>query len=119
MAKIDIRNKILNAKDNEQEKVHIKQWDVEVLVKGMSGKERDTLLQDCVNQQSGVTDMGKMNTALVMQCCYDPETEEKVFESADADMIASKSAGALSKIIAVASRLSGLDEDALGDSVKN
>lgn len=119
MAKIDLRNKILNAADVESEIVEVKQWDVKIKIKGMTGKQRDALLQGCINQKTGVTNMEKMNTQLVLECCFDPDTDEKVFEAADADLIANKSAGALSKVIAVASRLSGLDEDTVEKAEKN
>jgi hypothetical protein len=119
LAKIDLRNKILNAVDVESEIVEVKQWDVKIKIKGMTGKQRDALLQESINQKTGVTDMAKMNTKLVLECCYDPETDEKVFEPADSDLIANKSAGALSKVIAVASKLSGLDEASLSEAEKN
>ncbi len=114
-----LRDKILNAVDTEQEEVYVKQWDVKILVKGLTGKERDALLQKAVNMKTGQTDMNKLNTWLVIESCYDPETGEKIFEPADFDLVASKSAGALSKIIAVASKLSGLDEEALKEAEKN
>ncbi len=119
MSKNKLRDKILNTVDVEQEEVYVKQWDVKILVKGMTGKARDALLQKCMNQKTGVMDMAKMNTQLVIECSFDPEIGEQVFEQADAEMIASKSAGALSKIIAVASKLSGLDEEALKEAEKN
>jgi hypothetical protein len=119
LAKNKLRDKILNSVDVEQEKVYVKQWDVEILIKGMTGKQRDNLLQQCVNPKTGATNMNKLNTLLVIESCFDPETEEKLFEMADFDLIANKSAGALSKVIQVASRLSGLDEMALEEAAKN
>lgn len=78
-----LRDKILNAVDTEQEEVYVKQWDVKILVKGLTGKERDALLQKAVNMKTGQTDMNKLNTWLVIESCYDPETGEKIFEPAE------------------------------------
>jgi hypothetical protein len=105
---MNLRDKILLAKDIESELVEIPQWDVIIEVKGLNGKQRSLLLQDTMGD-AGKLDLVKLYPQLVVRSCFDPDTGERIFTDADCDAIAEKS-GAVQEIIgAVAMRLSGLD----------
>lgn len=106
-----LRDKIFAAKDMQEEKVFISEWDTEVLVKSFNGTARNNILQACteIKGQETKTDLGKMQLMVVIESTFDPETGEKVFEKADMDALGSKSAKALDRIFKVASRLSGLN----------
>lgn len=112
---MSLRDKILAAKDIESEQVLVKQWDVTVEVRGLTGRQRAILLQDVIGPK-GKIDMQKLYPQLVVISTYDPEDGKPVFQAGDIDAISEKSGGALEAIAQVAMRLSGLNE---GDAEKN
>jgi hypothetical protein len=59
-----------------------------------------------------------MMPEIVVQCVFDPETGEQVFDNADKDAVMGKSGAALDKIVAVAMRLSGFGEKAVDEAGK-
>jgi len=105
-----LRDKILNAKDINEKLVKIEEWDCELLVKSMTGKERANFLKN--SSKEGELDFEKLYPELVIATTYDPETNEKVFGKEDRDIINTKSAGAIEKIAKTALELSGLGEEA-------
>ena len=117
MSKINLREKILNAKDIREEKITIKEWEVEVLVKGMTGKERANFLK--LSTKNDKVDFEAMYPTLVISSTYCPESGEKVFGIGDKDILNTKSASAVEKIAKKVLELSGLDEDAHEEAVKN
>lgn len=119
LAKINLRDKILNADDIKKEVVPVEEWDCELEVRGLSGKERNSILNKVMNKQSGEMDLDTLYTTLLIKSVYDPETGEKVFEEKDRDMLSGKSGAALEKVAQVASRLSGLDNKGVQNAVKN
>lgn len=117
-----LRDKILNAKDQRKEKVYVEEWDAEIEVRSMTGKERAALLRKCmVRDDKGEkeVDIEKMTVYAIISCCYDPETGEKLFEEADRDMLNSKNAGALQRLSETVLELSGLSETAKEKARKN
>ena len=117
MSKLNLREKILNAKDIKEEKIFIKEWDVELLIKGMTGKERANFLK--ASTKNDKVDFESMYPTLVISSTYDPESGEKVFGIADKDIINSKSSAPVEKIAKKVLELSGLDEEAHEEEVKN
>lgn len=105
---MNLRDKILNAKDIDEKKIKIEEWGVDVVVKSMTGKERATFLKNTSN--GGELDFEKMYPELVIATCYDPDSGDKVFQKEDRDIINTKSAGAIEKIAKIALELSGLGE---------
>ena len=61
---MSLRDKILNAKDIKEEKVFVKEWDAEILVKGMTGKERAKFMKMSV--KGDTMDFEAMYPALVI-----------------------------------------------------
>jgi hypothetical protein len=116
---INLREKILNANDEQAELVTVEQWGVDVLVKSMTGKERATLMNQCLNQKTGVMDMEKLYALLVIHTAYDPSTNEKVFHQNDLELLNNKNGAAMEKIAKVASRLSGMEDGQVDEKVKN
>lgn len=116
---MNLRDRILNSNDEQTELVTVEQWGVTILVKSMSGKARAGLMNQCLNQKTGVMDMEKLYGLLVINTSYDPDTGQKVFEPADLDTLNGKNGAAMEKIAKVASRLSGMDDGAVDQQVKN
>lgn len=114
-----LREKILNAKDIKEEKVLVPEWEAEILIKGLTGAARSKILADCIDQRTGAMDIEKFYPELIIATAFDPDTGEKVFEPADRDTINTKNGGVLEKVAQVAAKLSGLDQNAIGDALKN
>lgn len=114
----NIRSKILGAQDIKEELLTIDEWDVEVLVKGLTGKNRARIMQACVNKKGDV-DYEKMYPLLVINGAYDPETLTRIFQEADKDAIGDKAGGAVERIALTVMSLSGLSEQAAKDAEKN
>lgn len=107
----ELRERILATKDIPSERVFIEAWGVDVEVRGMSGRARAAFVQQALGD--GGVNLAKAYPLLVAECCFDPETGERIFTVADLEALAEKSGTALEQIAIVAGRLSGLDDEAV------
>lgn len=114
----NLRDLILSANDIKSEKVHVDVWDVDLEIRGLTGKERAELLQQCFTPQGGM-DLEKMYPLLAIMSVHDPETGEKVFQPEDRDALNEKSGAALEQIAQVAMKLSGMEPDSFDNALKN
>ena len=111
---------ILAADDIRSERVEIPEWGGEVMVRGLTGAQRDAW-ESSMSRRVGkqmVPDMRNFRARLVVLCVVD-ETGELVFHGGDIDALAGKSGSALDKIYGVAARLSGISEDDAEELAKN
>jgi hypothetical protein len=104
----ELRKSIFEADDIGREVVDVPEWEVKVEVRGMNGKARATFLRRATNPADGTLEYEKFYPELLIATIHDPESGEKVFESADRDAINEKSGAALERLALVAQRLSGL-----------
>ncbi len=114
---MNLRDKILAAKDIPSEKVNIPEWGVELVVKGMSAGDRITLMQNAYDQATQQVNMAAVYPDVVVGCVFDPATDEPIFTEADKSALMGKSSAAIETIAAVGLRLSGIGNeqaDALG-----
>lgn len=107
---------ILNADDLPREPVEVPEWGGTVLVQGMSGTDRDRFEAAMLNKQGDGVDKDKaleMYRARLAASCIVDETGARLFRGdAVTKRLGQKSAQALTRVVEVASRLSGLtDED--------
>src|SRR2546430_3760581 len=98
----DLRQKILDAKDEREELVHIPEWDVDVLIRTMTVRDR---------AKWGASDSGSAGVNLAILCTYDPVSRERIFFGTDRDALLEKSSAPLDRICDVALRLNGLDAE--------
>ncbi len=108
---MNLRDTILSAQDIPSEELHVKEWDVTVLVKGMSAGERITLMQNAYDQQTQQVNMAAVYPDIVVSCVHDPDSGDAIFTTADKDALMSKSSAAIEAIAAVGLRLSGIGSD--------
>lgn len=114
----ELRKAILEAQDLDSEIVSVPQWgDVKIEVKALTARERAKLINSAM--RDGIVDMDNYTSGLILAASYDPKTGEKVFEIADRDAIANKSAAAVEILYNVATRLSGLNATAVEDAKNN
>lgn len=116
---MSLREKILNTVDIKTQLVEIPEWGVTIEVRSLTGKQRSILIQNNIDIKTGVVDVAGMFPDLVILSSYEPETGERVFLDSDREEISNKNSGALDKIFAVASKLSGLESTAVKKAEKN
>jgi hypothetical protein len=106
------RDAIRGLSDVKSEEVCIPEWDnAYVMVRGMTGAERDAFEQSNIVGKGKNRDVNLRNyrAKLVIWSVVD-EDGKRLFTDADAEWLGDKSAAALSRIVDVASRLSGISE---------
>jgi len=116
------RDAILEAKDRELVEVDCPEWGGTVLVRGMTGKERDQFEislaggPGAVQVQRGRAggqpgrDLVNLRAKIVARCVVD-EDGQRLFADADAVALGEKSGAAIDRVFAVAARLSGMGEE--------
>jgi muramidase (phage lysozyme) len=109
---MSLRDKILAADDIPSEIVTIDEWDVDLLVRGMSAGGRITLMQNAYDQTTGQVNMAAVYPDVVVSCVFDPESKDAVFSETDKTALMDKASGAIEQIANVALRLSGIGQDA-------
>ena len=115
---MSLRDRIIAVDDTQKEIVKIDEWGVEVEIRGMSGAARASISQYAAENNGNINFL-KMMPELVVQCCFDPETGEQVFDSKDKELVMGKSGAALDRIVNIAMRLSGFGDKAIDDAGKD
>ncbi|GHO99553.1 hypothetical protein KSF_096010 [Reticulibacter mediterranei] len=119
-----LREKILSRAKKQKEKiVHIPEWDMDVLLIGLSGTVRGdyfAFVADVTEKHSGTGEFFKrVWFEQVRLGCHDPESREPIFQPADRDMFMSDEDGALIETLsAMVRELSGINLDVLEEAKK-
>ena len=108
---MNLKDSILSAQDIPEETLEVKEWNVTVLIKGMTAGERVKLMQSAFNQDTGQVNMAAVYPDVVVSCVHDPESGEPVFTDSDKDALMGKSSAAIESIASVGLRLSGVGKD--------
>ena len=119
---MSLRDKILAAADIPSETVEVPEWNVTLLMKGMTAADRLALMQNAVDPNTGNVNMSVVYPDVVVACAYDPDSGEPVFTGEDKALIMGKASAAVEKVASVGLRLSGIgkdDQDALGKDSSN
>jgi len=112
------RDGILGAVDVQTEKVFVKEWGDDVIVRGLTGDELDAF-QGSVRQfrptfdgkgMEAVLVQDGMRAKLLVKCLVD-ENGDRLFTDQDASALGAKNGSVIDRLYDVASRLSGLSED--------
>ncbi|MFF8473880.1 hypothetical protein [Streptomyces sp. NPDC015414] len=109
-------DEILAADDLQREPVKVPEWGGTVLVQGMTGTDRDRFEAGMMNDSmTGVAKdkaLERYRARLAAACMVDADGKRLFRSDAEVKRLGEKSAQALSRVVDVASRLSGLtDED--------
>ena len=116
------RDEILNAADFKTEDVDVPEWGGTVVVKSLSGSERDSFEASLVQQRKGGNSSLKLENIrakLVSKAIIDPDTKEPMFTAADIEMLGTKSAAALDRVFSVAQKLSKITDEDIEELEKN
>lgn len=115
------RDEILSCDDLKTLEVSVPEWAGTVVVKAMTGQERDAFEASIV-EMKGSTQSYKfenIRAKLVAKTVIDPETKEPMFTVGDIEALGKKSAAALDRIFAVSQRLSKITEKDVEELIKN
>lgn len=107
------RDDILNASDRPTRNVEVPEWGGTVIVRGLSGAERDAYEASMVVTSPGGkvrTNMRNIRARLVAMACVDSDGA-RLFTDSDVDALGDKSAAAMERVFDVARTLSGLTDD--------
>jgi len=101
------KDQILSKDDLPSEKLFIPEWDLEVNVMTMTGRERDRFETDVL---AGEKAKNINIRALLCVRCIGDENKIRIFSDSDALALGEKSAAALDRVFDVAQRLNGIGE---------
>lgn len=120
------REEILTAEDIQTEEVEVKEWKTKgnpkglVLVRGLTGQERDRFQISVMKNPGKSTEINLMNASskLVSLCVID-EKGKRVFNQRDVLALSKKSGAAINTVFTVCQRLSGLTSEDLEELTEN
>ena len=115
------KDQILEAHDLSTESVTVPEWGGDVLVRTMTGADRDAFESSMITTLADGTrkpNMANMRAKLVALTVVD-QAGNLVFGVADVDRLALKSASALERVFNAAQRINGLGVQAEADAAKN
>lgn len=114
------RDAILSVDDLQREEVDVPEWGGSVLVRGLSGRERDAYEATIISQRGSDVKLNLANARakLIVRAVIDDEGRP-LFSEDDVQALAAKSAIAIERVYAVAQRLSGMSKDDLDELTKN
>lgn len=105
------KSDILEARDIPTEEVEVPEWGGSVVVKGLTGAERDRFESSVIEQKGSEQSLNLANVRakLCAMAICDAEGN-RLFTEADVLALSKKSASALNRVFVVAQKLSGLGE---------
>jgi hypothetical protein len=114
------RAAILAANDVKTETVTIPEWGGDVLVKVMTGRERDSWEASIVESKGKTVEVNRDNARakLVARCLVD-ETGARLFTDSEALLLGNKSASALDRAYEVAVKINRIGAKDLDELTKN
>ena len=114
------RDAILQAQDLPTEQVSVPEWGGEVLVRGLTGADRDDFEQSIAEQKGKNVKMNLRNVrAKLVALTVVDEDGNRLFSDKDAEVLGRKSAVALNRVFEVAQKLSGLTPEDVEELTKN
>ena len=115
------KDQILECNDLKSEAVDVPEWGGQVLVRTMTGADRDQFeasMMEALPDGTRRPDLTNLRTKLVALTLVD-EAGNRLFEPQDVVRLAMKSAAALERVFTVAQRINGMGAQAEDDAVKN
>lgn len=114
------RDDILKADDIVTEEVEVPEWGGSVLVRGLTGRERDEYEASMAVQRGSklVPDPANLRAKLIARCVVGDDGN-LLFTPSDVDLLGRKSGAAVDRVFEVAARLSGLSDEDMDDLEKN
>ena len=113
-----LADKIRQADDREVQIIDVDAWGVKIGVRSMTALQRSNMQNDWEADQVGAA--AKLYSAVLLNCCFDPDTGETVFNEEDLEwLMAEKSAQTVEQVAQVCLQVSGLAGDSLDEVGKD
>ena len=114
------REQILQANDIITETISVPEWGGEVLVRGLSGSQRDAF-ENATLEQKGRSQRVNLANVRARLCALSivDENGKRMFSDEDVRALGRKSAAALDRVFSAAQRLSGLSDEDVEELAKN
>lgn len=114
------REQILAAQDLPMETVSVPEWGGDVMVRTLTGSERDQFEKLIITQQGkrAVQNLDNLRAKLCSVSICD-EQGNRLFSQADIETLGKKSSLALQRVFEVAMKLSGFSQEDLEELTKN
>ena len=101
------RDKIAKADDIKKKVIHIDAWDVDIEVRTMSLDDRTEFMLRAADDAGGL-DKKLFTPMLIISCCYEPNTSERMFDFGDdVKMLQGKQGVAVSELSNIAMDMNG------------
>jgi hypothetical protein len=125
----NLADKIRNSEDLHSELYSIPEWGVTIMVKSMSARQRAIYASTLTSE--GATDVDAIASvalsrieslwgSMIVACCFDPETGERVFSEEDLEWLMDEKSGEVVGDLATKClEVSGLSSDSADDSGKD
>lgn len=115
------RDQVMAAEDLQTELVPVPEWGGEVIVKALTGRERDAFEASIAGDRTGKRarlNLENVRARFVAACVVD-ERGQALFYPSDVELLGEKSAAALQRVFEVGQRLSGLSNEDVEELAKN
>lgn len=115
------REQILDADDVQYQEVECKEWGGTVLIRSLSGSERDAFEAESLVQKgkSSQVNLRNVRARLAARCIVGERGGKPIFNPVDVDALGKKSAAALDRVFSAAMELSGLTPADVKELVEN
>jgi hypothetical protein len=121
MGKLLSKAEIISVIDLPTEQVAVPEWGGDVLVRGLTGSERDAFEEESLvkngTAKADIT-LREIRARLVSRCLVD-ENGQRMFSDSEVDVLGRKSALALNRVFEVAQKISGLSDKDVAELTKN
>ena len=113
-------DQILQADDLPKETVEVPEWGGDVIVRTLTGRERDRYEQSLFEIKGKQIQQNYENArAKLCALCMIDEEGKRLFSDAQVVELGNKSSAAIDRIYAVASRMNGFSKEDIDELVKN
>lgn len=114
------RDQILAADDIKTERIAVPEWGGDVIVRGLTAKERGRAIKACTRVVGNKpdTDFGALQTQMMAIGVID-EAGNRLFTDNDVQALNGKHSGVIEKIFTAIAKLSGVAEDEIAEMRKN
>jgi hypothetical protein len=114
------KEQIRKADDVQTEVVPVPEWSGDVLVRGMTGTQRDAFEGEITERRGKKVTYNLQNfRARLVALTVVDEKGERLFSDTDVEWLGGKSAAALARVFNKAAELSGISEGDIEDLTKN
>jgi hypothetical protein len=115
------KDQILAAADLPEEVVDVPEWGGKVLIRGMTGAERDAFEESVMVTRGNSRELNLRNfrAKLVALSIVDPVTKERMFSDNEIAELGKKSARALQRVFEAALRLNGMTSESVEELTKS